>query len=77
MKGYDYGVTPARVDVVDFYYLPRGLTGNGREIERGLAIDLLALTHGGRSVTRAGARRDVYTRIPVRNSRGERGNESG
>ena len=31
MKGYDYRVTPVRIDVVDFNYLPRGLTGNRRD----------------------------------------------
>ena len=31
VKGYDYGVTPACVDVIDFDYLPRGLTGNRRD----------------------------------------------
>ena len=28
VKGYDYGVYARAIDVVDFDYLPRGLTGN-------------------------------------------------
>ena len=41
VKGYDYGVTPARLDVVDFDYLPRGLTGNRRD-RKGTCYETLA-----------------------------------
>ena len=64
MKGYDYGVTPARVDVVDFNYLPKGLTGN-EGTRRGLAIRLLVETLGREPVTRMKARGILRSSVRV------------
>ena len=54
VKGCDYRVTPAHVDIVGFRYLSSGLTGNRRD-RMGFA-GLLAMTHGRRPVTRVEAR---------------------